>query len=60
MCAVIYSVFTLGPFEALVVVDVFIYSLGLMLEFVALIALRIKRPDMPRPFKVPGGGSACS
>ena len=55
ICAVIYSVFTLGPFEALVVVDVFIYSLGLMLEFIALIALRIKRPDMPRPFRVPWG-----
>ena len=37
------------------VVDVFIYSLALMLEFVALIALRIKRPDMHRPFKIPGG-----
>lgn len=37
------------------VVDVFVYSLALLLEFAALIALRRKRPDMHRPFKIPGG-----
>jgi amino acid transporter len=45
----------LGAFQSLVVVDVFVYSLALLLEFAALIALRIKRPDLPRPFKIPGG-----
>jgi amino acid transporter len=55
VCALIYSVFCLGPFQALVVVDVFLYSLALMMEFLALIALRIRAPDLPRPFKIPGG-----
>ena len=51
----IYSVFILGPFQSLVVVDVIIYAGALLLEFVALVALRIKEPDMPRPYKIPGG-----
>ncbi len=51
----IYSVFILGPFQSLVVVDVIIYAGALMLEFVALVVLRIKEPDMERPYKIPGG-----
>lgn len=42
-------------FERLVTLDVLLYGLSLMLEFVALIVLRIKEPDLPRPFRVPGG-----
>jgi amino acid transporter len=53
--AIIYAIFCFGAFTSLVVVDVFVYSLALMLEFAALIALRLKKPDMPRPFKIPGG-----
>jgi amino acid transporter len=55
VCSLIYSIFTLGPFASLVVVDVFVYSLALMLEFAALIALRIRYPDLERPFRIPGG-----
>ncbi|MDQ3250268.1 MAG: amino acid permease, partial [Chloroflexota bacterium] len=55
ICATIYSFFTLSAFASLVVVDVILYSAALTLEFVALIALRIKAPTMKRPFKVPGG-----
>ena len=55
VCAAIYSVFTLGPFQALVVVDVFLYSCALLLEFAALIALRVRMPNLSRPFRVPGG-----
>lgn len=42
-------------FERLVTLDVLLYGLSLMLEFVALIVLRIKEPDLRRPFRVPGG-----
>jgi amino acid transporter len=38
-----------------VVVDVTIYAGALALEFAALIALRIKEPDMERPYRVPWG-----
>jgi amino acid transporter len=51
----IYSIFILGPFQSLVVVDVTIYAGALALEFVALIALRITHPNMKRPYKIPGG-----
>jgi amino acid transporter len=51
----IYAMFCFGAFADLVVVDVFVYSLALLLEFASLIALRIKRPNMNRPYKIPGG-----
>ncbi|HYN14984.1 MAG TPA: hypothetical protein VES66_04245 [Terriglobales bacterium] len=30
-------------------------GLSIVLEFVALIVLRVREPAMPRPFRVPGG-----
>jgi amino acid transporter len=42
-------------FERLVTLDIMIYGASLMLEFVALVVLRFTEPDLPRPFKVPGG-----
>jgi len=42
-------------FERLVTIDILLYGMSLMLEFVALVALRIKEPDLRRPFRVPGG-----
>ncbi|XP_031495509.1 probable polyamine transporter At3g19553 [Nymphaea colorata] len=33
----------------------FLYSVGMLLEFAAFIKLRIKRPDLPRPYRVPFG-----
>jgi amino acid transporter len=35
--------------------DVILYGLSLILEFAALVALRIREPRLPRPFRVPGG-----
>jgi len=42
-------------FERLVTLDIMIYGASLTLEFVALIALRIREPELRRPFRVPGG-----
>jgi len=53
--SLIYTVFILGPFQALVVVDVTIYAGALLLEFAAFVVLRVKAPDMNRPYKVRGG-----
>jgi amino acid transporter len=55
VCAVIYSIFSLSAFAWLVVADVAMYAVTLILEFVALIVLRRRMPDMHRPFRVPGG-----
>ncbi|MGA3103131.1 MAG: APC family permease [Terriglobales bacterium] len=42
-------------FERLVTLDIMIYGASLALEFVALICLRIREPELKRPFRVPGG-----
>ncbi len=42
-------------FERLVIMDVMLCGLSLVLEFVALVALRVREPNLPRPFRVPGG-----
>jgi amino acid transporter len=54
VCAVIFSIFSLSAFAALVVIDVFLNMLVLMAEFFALWKLRFSMPDLPRK-KVPGG-----
>ena len=53
--AIFYSVFSFSKFESLTVADVFLYSAAIALEFVALMLLRIKEPDAPRPFRIRGG-----
>jgi amino acid transporter len=42
-------------FERLDTLDIMIYGASLTLEFVALICLRIREPELKRPFRVPGG-----
>lgn len=51
----IYAFFTLGSFADLVVVDVFLINTLLVLNFAALVALRIREPGLDRPSKIPGG-----
>jgi amino acid transporter len=42
-------------FQDLIQVDMFLYALALILEFAALIWLRLHKPEMPRPYRVPFG-----
>jgi amino acid transporter len=42
-------------FARLVTIDILLYGFSLMLEFMALAVLRVREPDLPRPFRVPGG-----
>ena len=42
-------------FKDLIQVDMFLYALALILEFAALAWLRVRRPAMPRPYRVPLG-----
>jgi amino acid transporter len=54
-CAIGWALaFGLG-FVALAVMDVLLTGLSVMLEFAALVALRIREPNLPRPFRIPGG-----
>ena len=42
-------------FKRLVTLDIMLYGGSLMLEFVTLVALRIREPKLRRSFRVPGG-----
>ena len=42
-------------FDHLIMLDILLYGASLVLEFLALIVLRMREPDLPRPFRVPGG-----
>jgi amino acid transporter len=42
-------------FQQLVALNVTIYGLCLLLDFGALVLLRLREPELPRPFRVPGG-----
>ncbi len=42
-------------FERLVTIDILLYGTSLTLEFVALVVLRIREPELRREFRVPGG-----
>jgi amino acid transporter len=53
-CALASS-FSAVSFNKLVVMDVALSLAALLLEFLALILLRIKQPQVERPFKIPGG-----
>jgi amino acid transporter len=53
--AVCWAPCLLLGFERLVTLDILLYGVSLGLEFAALIALRIREPELERPFRVPGG-----
>jgi amino acid transporter len=39
------------PFERLISIDLILYGSSLLLEFVALVVLRVREPNLPRPFR---------
>jgi amino acid transporter len=54
-CAILWAVcYPLG-FERNLILDVLLTGLSILLEFWALVALRIREPELLRPFRVPGG-----
>ncbi len=55
VCAILWAIcFPLG-FEKSLILDVLLTGLSILLEFWALVALRVREPDLQRPFRVPGG-----
>jgi amino acid transporter len=54
-CCVCWALSLGLKFERLVSLDILVYGTSLVLEFVALVVLRVREPDLPRPFRVPGG-----
>jgi amino acid transporter len=55
VCAILWAAcFPLG-FEKSLILDVMLTGLSILLEFWALAALRVREPELARPFRVPGG-----
>jgi amino acid transporter len=48
------------PFERLISIDLILYGSSLLLEFVALVVLRLREPHLERPFKAGNFAFACS
>jgi amino acid transporter len=55
VCALCWACAMGLGFERTVMLDVLLTGLSILLEFAALISLRIHEPDLPRPFRVAGG-----
>ena len=54
-CAILYGACLGLGFDRLVTLDVLLWGASLVLEFLALVFLRVREPGLPRPFRVPGG-----
>ena len=54
-CALGWAACLFLNFERLVIIDVLLTGLSVLLEFCALVALRIREPNLVRPYRVPGG-----
>ncbi|XP_062220014.1 polyamine transporter PUT1-like isoform X1 [Phragmites australis] len=46
-------------FQEIVAAENFLYCFGMLLEFLAFVLLRVRRPDAPRPYLVPLGTAGC-
>lgn len=55
LCSVAWALALGLSFERLISIDLVLYGAALLLEFVALVVLRVKEPELRRPFKVPCG-----
>jgi amino acid transporter len=54
-CATCWALCLRLGFKRLVTLDIMLYGASLMLEFVTLVVLRIREPELKREFRVPGG-----
>jgi amino acid transporter len=59
-CCLAYTACLGLGFVRLLEIDVIIYGASLILEFVALIVLRVREPQLVKPFKIPGGPVALA
>ena len=59
VCGVAWALALNLPFERLISIDLVLYGTSLLLEFVALAVLRVREPELKRPFKVGNFSVAC-
>jgi amino acid transporter len=51
LCGLAWALALSLTFERLITIDLILYGSSLLLEFVALVVLRVKEPNLPRPFR---------
>jgi amino acid transporter len=54
-CSAAWALCLQLSFVKLIVLDVLLTGLSVLLEFAALVALRVREPGLARPYRVPGG-----
>ena len=59
-CGLAWALALKLPFERLISIDLILYGTSLMLEFLALIVLRIREPELKRPFRAGNLAFACA
>jgi amino acid transporter len=59
LCGLAWALALMLPFERLISIDLILYGSSLLLEFVALFVLRIREPELARPFKAGNLAVAC-
>jgi amino acid transporter len=59
LCGLAWGLALKLPFERLIAIDLILYGSSLLLEFVALVVLRVRQPGLERPFKAGNFVSAC-
>jgi len=57
--AALYAAFAAFSFKELIVLNVWLYSLSLLVELAAFVWLRLREPALARPWRVPGGLAAA-
>ena len=60
LCGLAWALALKLPFERLISIDLVLYGSSLLLEFVALIVLRVREPELERPFRAGNLAFACS
>ncbi len=58
-CAAAWALALRFSFERLISIDLILYGSSLILEFIALIVLRLREPKLPRPFRAGSFATAC-
>jgi amino acid transporter len=54
-CAIVWALALNLSFAKLIMLDVLLTGASILLEFASLVALRIREPELPRRYRVPGG-----
>jgi amino acid transporter len=57
--SVLYGIFAVFSFKELIVLNVWLYSITLVIELAGFLWLRRSAPGMARPWRVPGGATGA-